>query len=129
MSLDVHVLRLPSEAISLIVADDRLPTFLDDNASWFLNQETVTLAHLVAGAAHIIETPRIILSGRWDEGASQFCSLRAGRRWRRLNCGRRDCGLSDRLLRCNRTRRLDRRAPSTALTLLLLRNRQRLPTL
>jgi hypothetical protein len=32
-------------------------------------------------------------------------------------------------LRCNRTRRLDRRAPGTALTLLLLRNRQRLRTL
>jgi hypothetical protein len=118
----MHVLRLPSEAISLIVADDRLPTFLDDNASWFLNQETVTLAHLAAGPAHIIETPRIILSRRWDEGALQLCSLRAGRRRRRLNCGRRDCGLSDRLLRRNRTRRLAGGTAGAALTLLLLRN-------
>jgi hypothetical protein len=118
----MHVLRLPSEAISFIVADDRLPTFLDDDASWFLNQEAVTLAHLAAGAAHIIESPRIILSRRWDEGTLHLCSLRAGRWRRRLNRGWRYCGLSDRLLRRNRTRRLGRGASRTALTLLLLGN-------
>jgi hypothetical protein len=50
-SLDVHVSRLPSEAISIILADDRLSTFLDDNAPWLLNQETVALTHFAAGAA------------------------------------------------------------------------------
>jgi hypothetical protein len=55
--------------------------------------------------------------------------LRSGRRRRRLNRGRCHGRLSDRLLRCNRTRRLERRPPGAALTLLLLRNRQRLRTL
>jgi hypothetical protein len=120
MSLDVHVLRLPSEAISLIVADDRLPTFLDDNASWFLNQETVTLAHLVAGAAHIIKASGIVLRRRWHKGTLKLRRLRS-RRWRRrLHRGRRDGGLSDRLLRRNLTRRLDRGTAATASTLLLL---------
>jgi len=122
----VRVLCLPSEPISLIVAYDRLPTLLDDYAAWLLNQETVALAHLAAGPAHIIKAPCIILRRRWHEGALQLRRLRSWRRRRQLN--RRWChgGLSERLLRCNRTRRLE---PGTALTLLLLRNRRRLHTL
>jgi hypothetical protein len=120
---------LPSEPISLIVAYDRLPTLLDDHAARLLNQETVALAHLAASPADIIKTGRIILSRRWHEGALQLRRLRSGRRRRRLNRGRCHGGLSERLLRCDRTRRLDRRAPGSALTLLLLRNRQRLRTL
>jgi hypothetical protein len=50
----VHVLCLPSEPISLIVAHDRLPALLDDHAAGLLNQETIALAHLAAGPAHII---------------------------------------------------------------------------
>jgi hypothetical protein len=115
-------LGLPSEPIILIVADDRLPTLLDDNVPWLFNQETAALAHLATGAAHIIKTPRIILSRRWDEGALLLRRLRSGRRRRRLNCGRRDGWLSHRLLRRNRTRRLVCRAHQAALTLLLLRN-------
>src|SRR6516164_4296491 len=103
----MHVLCLPSEPISLIVAYDRLPTLLDDHAARLLNQETVALAHLAAGPAHIIKTGRIILRRRWHEGALQLRRLRSGRRRRQLN----------------------RRSPGTALTLLLLRNRQRLCTL
>jgi hypothetical protein len=82
-SLDVHVLRLPSEAISVIVPDNGLPTFLDDNASWFLNQETVTLAYFAAGPAHIIETPSIILGRRRHEEALRLRRRRSGgrRRW------------------------------------------------
>ena len=120
---------LPSEPIILIVAYDRLATLLDDHAARLLNQETVALAHLAAGPAHIIKTGRIILRRRWHEGALQLRRLRSGRRRRQLNRGRRHGGLPDRLLRGNRTRRLDRRTPGTALTLLLLRNRQRLCTL
>jgi hypothetical protein len=127
--LDVHVSCLPSESISVIVAYDRLPTLLDDHAAGLLNQETVALAHLAAGPAHIIKTGRVILRRWWHEGALHLRCLRSGRRRRQLNRGWCDSGLSDRLLRCNRTRRLDRRAPGTALTLLLLRNRQRLRTL
>ena len=125
----MHVLCLPSEPISLIVAYDRLPTLLDDHAARLLNQETVALPHLAAGAAHIIKTGRVILSRRWHEGTLHLRRLRSGRRRRQLNRGRCDGGLSDRLLRCNRTRRLNHRAPGTALTLLLLRNRQRLRAL
>ena len=71
----MHVLCLPSEPISLIVADDRLPTLLDDHAGRLLNQDTVTLAHLAASPAHIIKTGRIILSRRWHEGALQLRRL------------------------------------------------------
>jgi hypothetical protein len=85
MSLGVHILCLPSEPISLIVADNRLPTFSDDDTPWLFNQETVALAHLAAGAAHIIKTPGIILSRRWDEGALLLRRLSPGRRRRRLN--------------------------------------------
>src|SRR6516225_9737041 len=125
----MHVLCLPSEPISLIVAYDRLPTLLDDHAARLLNQETVALAHFAAGATHIIKTGRIILSRRWHEGALLLRRLRSGRRRRRLNRRWRHGRLSDRLRRRNRTQRLDRRAAGTALTLLLLRNRQRLHTL
>jgi hypothetical protein len=120
---------LPSKPISLIVPHNRLPTLLDDHAARLLNQESVALAHLAAGPTHIIKTGRVILSRRWHEGALQLRRLRSGRRRRRLNRGRCDGGLSDRLLRCNRAPRLNRRPPGTALTLLLLRNRQRLRTL
>jgi hypothetical protein len=120
---------LPSEPISLIVAYDRLPTLLDDHAAWLLNQETVALAHLAASPAHIIKAPCIILRRWWHEGTLQLRCLRSGRRSRQLNRGWCHGGLSDRLLRCNRTRRLDCQAPGTALTLLLLRNGRRLPTL
>jgi hypothetical protein len=102
---------------------------LDNHAARLLDQETVALTHLAAGPAHIIKTGRIILRRRWHEGALQLRRLRSGRRRRQLNRGRRHSGLSDRLLRCNRTRRLDCQAPGTALTLLLLRNGRRLPTL
>ena len=125
----MHVLCLPSEPISLIVAYDRLPTLLDDHAARLLNQETVALPHLAAGAAHIIKTGRVILSRRWHEGTLHLRRLRSGRRRRRLNRRWRHGRLSDRLRRRNRTQRLDRRAAGTALTLLLLRNRQRLRTL
>jgi hypothetical protein len=59
----------------------------------------------------------------------QLCRLRSGRRRWNLNRGWCHGGLPNWLLRRNRTRRLDRRTPGTALTLLLLRNRQRLCTL
>jgi hypothetical protein len=36
------------------MAYDRLPALLDDHAARLLNQETITLAHLAAGPAHII---------------------------------------------------------------------------
>jgi hypothetical protein len=125
----MHVLCLPSEAISLIVAYDCLPTLLDDHAARLLYQDTVTLTHLAAGPTHIIKTGRIILSRRWHEGALQLRRLRSGRWRRRLKRGWRHGGLSDRLLRCNRTRRLERRAGTALTLLLLLRNRQRLRTL
>ena len=120
---------LPSEPIGLIVAYDCLPTLLDDHAARLLNQETVALVHFAAGPAHVIKTPCIILSRRWHEGALHLRCLRSG--WRKwwLKRGWCDSRLSDGLLRCNRTRRLDRRAAGTALTLLLLRNWQRLRTL
>jgi hypothetical protein len=128
-SLDVHVLCLPSEPISLIVAYDRLPALLDNHAARLLDQETVALTHLAAGPAHIIKTRCIILRRRWHEGALQLRRLRPGRRRRQLNRGWCHGGLSDRLLRRDRTRRLDCQAPGTALTLLLLRNGRRLRTL
>jgi hypothetical protein len=108
-------LGLPSEPIILIVADDRLPTFLDNHAPWLLDQETIALAHLAAGRAHVVNPLGIILGRRWHEGALR---LRCRRPWR---CSRwlqrrwSDGGFSDRLLWRNRTRRL------AALTLLLLR--------
>jgi hypothetical protein len=82
-SLDARVLRLPSEAISVIVPDDGLATFLDDNAPWFLNQETVTLTYFAAGTAHIVETLSIILGRRWHEGSLRLRRRRSGgrRRW------------------------------------------------
>jgi hypothetical protein len=83
MAFDVHVLRLPAEAISVIVTDDGLPTLLDDNAPWFLNQETVTLTCFAAGATHIVETLSIILSRRRHEEAMRLRCRRSGgrRRW------------------------------------------------
>ena len=125
----MHVLCLPSEPISLVVAHNRLPTLLDDHAARLLNQQTVALAYLAAGPAHIVKTGRIILRRRWHEGALHLRCLRSG--WRKwwLKRGWCDSRLSDGLLRCNRTRRLGRRAPGTALALLLLRNWQRLRTL
>src|SRR5262249_43798824 len=114
-SLDVHVLCLPPEPIRLIVAYDRRPTLLDDHAARLLNQESVALAHLATGPAHIIKTPRIILSRRWHEGALHLRCLRSGRRRRQLNRGRCDGGLSDRLLWCNRTWRVGWPAPPTRL--------------
>jgi hypothetical protein len=97
---------------------------LDDHAPWLFNQETVALTHFATGATHIVKALRIILSGRWHEGALRLRRLRSRRRRWRLNCGWRDRGLSDRLLRRKRTRRRNCRAPLT----LLLRNRRRLRT-
>jgi hypothetical protein len=79
----VHVLRLPAEAISVIVTDEGLPTLLDDNAPWFLNQETVTLTYFVASATDIVETLSIILRRRRHEEALRLRRRRSGgrRRW------------------------------------------------
>jgi hypothetical protein len=119
MSLDVHVLRLPSKPISLVVAYDPLVALLDDHKTRLLNQETVTLTHLAASSAHVVKTLRIILSRRRHEGALHLCRLRSGWRRRQLNRRWRHGRLPNRLLRCNGTRRLERR-PGSALTLLLL---------
>jgi hypothetical protein len=110
-------LRLPAEAISVIVADDGTSTFLDDNASRFLDQDTVALAHLASGAAHVIEPARVILCRRRHERALRLC--RRGPRWRSrwLQRGWGNGGLSKRLLWRNRTRWLSGR--TAALTLLL----------
>jgi hypothetical protein len=84
MAFDAYVLRLPAEAISVIVTDDGLPTLLDNNAPWFLNQETVTFTYFVAGATHIIETLSVIL-GRWrHEEALCLRRWRPRGRWRWL---------------------------------------------
>jgi hypothetical protein len=76
-------LRLPAEAISVIVTDDGLPTLLDDNPPWFLNQETVTLTYFAACATHIIKTLSIILGRRRHEEALRLRRRRSGgrRRW------------------------------------------------
>jgi hypothetical protein len=84
MAFDVHVLRLPAEAISVIVTDDGLPTLLDDNAPWFLNQETVTLTYFAAGATHIVETLSIILGRRRHEEAMRLRCRRSSGRCRLL---------------------------------------------
>ncbi|MFY9770059.1 MAG: hypothetical protein WAK04_07475 [Xanthobacteraceae bacterium] len=77
-------MRLPSEAISVIVPDYGLATFLDDNAPWFLNQDTVTLTYFAAGATHIIEALSIILGRRWHERSLRLRCGRSGRRGRWL---------------------------------------------
>src|SRR5262249_59169256 len=97
----------------LIVAYDRLPTLLDEHTARLLNQETVALADLAASSTHIIKTGRIILSRRWNEGALHLRRLRSGWRRRQSNRGWCDSGLSNRLLRCNRTRRLGLPVPPT----------------
>jgi hypothetical protein len=80
MAFDAHVLRLPAEAIGVIVADDGLPTLLDDHAPWFLNQDTVTLTDFAAGTTHIIETLSIILGRRRHEEALRLRCRRSGGR-------------------------------------------------
>jgi hypothetical protein len=118
-------LRLPSEAISVIVADDGASAFFDNNASRFLDQDTVALAHLPAGAAHVIEPARIILCRRRHEGALRLRRRGPRRRYRWLQRGWGNGGLSKWLLWRNRTRWLPGETPGAALTL-LLRARRRL---
>jgi hypothetical protein len=94
---------------------------LDDHAPWLFYQEAVALAHLAAGAPHIIESSRIVLRGRRHESALQLRRRRTGRPRRQLNRRRRYGRLSNRLLRRSRTRWLLCRTQQTALILLLLR--------
>src|SRR6516165_7541620 len=75
MAFDANVLRLPAEAIGVIVADDGLPTLLDDHAPWFLNQDTVTLTDFAAGTTHIVETLSISGAGG---GTKRRCACAAG---------------------------------------------------
>jgi hypothetical protein len=74
-SLSAHILRLPSKTIGVVVPNDGTSTFLDDNPPWLLDKNTIAFAHLMAGAAHIVQTPRIILCWRRHEGALRL------RRW------------------------------------------------
>src|SRR6185312_13116407 len=117
--LDTHVPCLPAEAISFAVADDGAPALADDHAAGLLNHDPIALAHFPAGAAHVIESARIVL-GRW--GHKLALRLRrggAGRWGRRLQRGRSDGGRSDRLLRRRGTRRLADRTADAALIRLL----------
>src|SRR5262249_1625262 len=68
-SLSAHILGLPSKAIGVVVPNDGVSTFLDDYPPWLFDKHAVALAHLMAGAAHVIETPRAILCWRRHEGA------------------------------------------------------------
>src|SRR6476646_3636491 len=68
-SLSTHILGLPAETIGIVVPNDGASTFLDDDPPWLLDKNTIAFAHLMAGAAHIVQTPRIILCWRRHEGA------------------------------------------------------------
>jgi hypothetical protein len=60
---------LPSKAIGVVVPNDGVSTFFYDHSPWLFNKHAVALAHLMAGAAHVIETLRTILCWRRHEGA------------------------------------------------------------
>ena len=68
-SLSAHILGLPSKAICIVVPNDGVSTFFDDNAPWLFDKHAVALAYLMARAAHVIETLRTILCWRRHEGA------------------------------------------------------------
>ena len=110
---------LPSETIGVVMPNDGASTFLDDHSPGLLNKHTVALAHLVAGAAHVIETLSTILGWRWHERALHLRCRGSGRRswWaqRRGSNG----GFPERLLGGNRRRRLHRGTTGPALTSLL----------
>src|SRR5215510_2224607 len=86
------------QAIGLVVANDGASVFADDNAAGFLDQDSVALAHLAAGAAHVIETSGVVLRWGRHKGALCLCSGRPGWRRRELQGRRSNRGGSDRLL-------------------------------
>src|SRR5262245_7889171 len=112
------VASLPAEAIGFVVANDEASVLADDDAARLLNQHTVALVHLVSGAAHVIETPRIILRRGRHEDALRLRRGRPGWRSRRLQGRGGDGGRSDRLLWRDRLCRLAGSA-GAALKLLL----------